>query len=79
MAASRLPAPGTPYGPCLDPQCGHADCALTRRDAARRCRLCERPIGYETRVYRDPDQPPAHDPQQLVHAACLEELVAAHQ
>lgn len=67
MAAGRLPAPGTPFGPCTDP-CQHIDCAATRRDAASLCRICTREIGYETRFYAE-----YTSTRQLVHAACLED------
>lgn len=67
MAAGRLPTPGTQYGPCDDSACGHRDCEATRNDAHALCRLCLAEIGYEVRMYADPENPKA-----LVHADCLE-------
>ncbi len=45
----------------------HTDCADLRSQAASLCRLCAKPIGFETRMYVDPENNDA-----LVHAACLE-------
>ncbi len=70
MAAITVPAPGTEYGPCEEP-CAHRDCAESRHMAAAICRFCERPIGYETRLYNDG----ASGSYDLVHALCLEESV----
>lgn len=73
MAAGRLPAPGTEYGPCAD-ACAHRDCASTRKQAESACRFCDRPIGYEVRFYVDPE----HEEQpgrRYVHARCLEEII----
>lgn len=50
MAAGRLPAPGTQYGPC-EGSCQHIDCAATRAQAASLCTICGTPIGYEVRFY----------------------------
>lgn len=77
MAAGRLPAPGTEFGPCIVPTpdgkgsdaCGHTDCAATRAEAATICRFCGKEIGYETRFYIESDT------RQLVHADCLEDNV----
>jgi len=52
MAFSRLPRPGTDYGPCL-PDCSHVDCNETRRQAAQLCPRCLLPIGYENNFCRD--------------------------
>ena len=68
MAASFLSAPGTEYGPCVEP-CAHTDCAHTRRMAAALCPFCDEPIGYERRYYND-GEPGGLD---LVHAVCLED------
>lgn len=70
MAASRLPKPGTEFGPCPDPFCLHVDCQETRAQAASKCRLCGRFISYDVRFYNDPT-PPVEG--ALVHADCLEE------
>ena len=57
MSAGTLPRPGKvvggcEVGPCLDTNCGHGDCVLTRRQAARLCVYSNRPIGYDTDFYR---------------------------
>lgn len=64
MAAGTLPQPGSKYGPCLA-DCSHVDCAETRSMAASPCRICGKPIGYETRFYD------GHE-RGLTHAICLE-------
>ena len=46
----------------------HTDCASLRQQAASLCRLCSKPISYETRMYVDPENAKA-----LVHAICLED------
>lgn len=74
MAAGMLPKPGTQYGPCeavkgangIVLSCGHADCQASRIMAASICSLCGRPIGYETRYYRNGER--GYD-----HAACRED------
>jgi len=68
VAAGTLPAPGTKLGPCAD-ACEHRDCAQTRAEAEQTCRVCDKPIGYETRFYVDSIQRAV---RKLVHAACLE-------
>ena len=68
MAAGILPKPGTKHGPCK--RCEHIDCRQTRRDAESLCRVCQRPIGYQTRFYRETDPPGRNN---LVHAACVEQ------
>ena len=62
MAAGRIPAPGTEYGPCAD-DCAHRDCAATRRQAAAACRICGEPIGYERAYFVGDDG--------AVHASCM--------
>ena len=84
MAASRLPAPGTMLGPCAEEGCGHIDCNATRADAAKVCRFCQKPIGYETEYFADPlGQEQREDMPTmascLVHAACLEEAAEAQR
>jgi hypothetical protein len=64
MAAGVLSPPGTKVGPCLEP-CKHRDCAETRRMAESACTICGKPIGYDTRFYRD-------DTDSYVHAVCFE-------
>jgi hypothetical protein len=70
MAASRLPSPGTKLGPCKR-KCEHRDCAETRRMSESICRICSKPIGYETRFYGDGPG--------FVHAICLEDEVEAER
>jgi hypothetical protein len=63
MAAAALPAPGTEYGPCVEP-CEHSDCASTRELAATPCVECHEPIGYDDRFYQ------LGDWQHLEHLKC---------
>lgn len=70
MAAGLLPPPGTRYGPCREADCGHHDCAATRRVAAALCTLCSKPIGFDTRYYNERDRPT--DAWSYVHADCRE-------
>lgn len=69
MAAGRLPAPGTTYGPCDEP-CQHTDCAQTRQQAESACTLCGQPIGYETLFFQVPP-----DKFHSCHARCLSRLL----
>jgi hypothetical protein len=66
MAASRLPAPGTKYGPCIE-DCDHIDCQKTRSMAATRCRWCAWPIGYRQDFYQVGED--------LAHASCEERRI----
>lgn len=66
MAAGRLSAPGTKYGPC-EKECGHKDCAETRSMAQVVCHYCEEPIGYERGFYKSDGD--------LVHSSCLEDAI----
>lgn len=52
MAAGALSAPGTQYGPCVEP-CEHRDCASTRELAEKICPHCNEPIGYDRNFYQD--------------------------
>ena len=64
MAAVTIPAPGTEFGPCLCPECGHVDCAESRRQASTLCDICRLPIGYSNRFYQ-------HDEWKvLTHQLC---------
>ena len=72
MAATSIPAPGTDYGPCEAAR-AHRDCAGSRRMAAVVCPFCEKPIGYETRLYNEG----APGSYELAHALCLEESVGS--
>lgn len=67
MAAGILSKPGTKYGPCAN-ECGHVDCAHTRKMATSNCTICNQPIGYETRFYVG-----QVDKNTYYHALCLEE------
>lgn len=69
MAAGILPKPGSEY--LCRGKCEHIDCNHIRQDAAAVCRICQKPIGFEKRFYRDTD-PQGHETGQLVHALCLE-------
>jgi len=46
-----LSKPGTEFGPCVDEDCGHTDCAATRADAAKACDICGKPIEYGVKFY----------------------------
>jgi len=66
MAPGLLAPPGQPAGPCIEP-CQHRDCAATRQMAETVCHYCGKPIGYDRGFYD-------HE-HQLVHSACLEEMI----
>ena len=51
MASGMVSAPGTEYGPCVEP-CRHTDCAESRRWAEALCAICGEPIGYERQFYQ---------------------------
>ena len=77
MAAGTLASPGTEYGPCTD-DCEHRDCAYTRWQAASLCTICGKPIGYDTRYYRDaPADEGTRDQYSMkfCHALCFEESI----
>jgi hypothetical protein len=59
---------GVELGPCPAGKCQHRDCAGVHRDAAKICRLCDKPIGYGAWVYGDNDG----DIGDLVHRDCAE-------
>lgn len=61
MAYTKLPEPGTSFGPC-NHECTHTDCAKTREMAAAYCVECEQPIGYETNF--------THIDAGLIHVVC---------
>lgn len=67
MAAGYLGKPGTEFGPCGE-SCGHTDCRYTRDMAAAPCRLCGKPIGYDSGFFEDGSGPLL---EVLVHAPCL--------
>lgn len=67
MAAGILPPEsGHELSPCV--KCEHRDCAATRVLAASICRLCDKPIGWETRFYKDE----VAAGSEWVHALCEE-------
>lgn len=68
MAAGTISKPGTLYGPCVDENCGHTDCAASRKMAATACALCGEPIGYERLFYQRDNW------TVLVHTACMAEV-----
>lgn len=73
MAALKLAAPGKmkneePIGPCIDITCDHSQCALTRKQVAKVCGYCNKPIGYETLFYAER----MGDEITLSHAICLD-------
>jgi hypothetical protein len=63
----RIPAPGTPNGPC-ETICGHLRCADLFQAACRICPGCGEPIGFD-REYRESDS-------NLWHVPCLESFNA---
>lgn len=81
MAAGQLPSPGTEFGPCEKPLCGHEDCRVTRNMAALSCRVCSMAIGYDRRFYSEDPGPESQGTfrQVLVHAVCLEREVLHEQ
>ena len=67
MAYGILPEPGKivnglEIGPCVK-DCHHPDCKCTRDQAATKCYICGKEIGYETEFTKDN--------QSLVHYLCL--------
>jgi len=66
MAAGMISKPGSEYGPCLDEDCGHTDCAASRKIAATACALCDEPIGYERLFFQRENW------TVLEHVACIE-------
>lgn len=79
MAAGRLPKPGTDFGPCVDPACGHIDCAQTRLMAENLCRYCGKQVGYETRFYTIDVSNGEEKVKTTVHALCHEEALESEQ
>ena len=72
MAAGKLPKPGTKLGPCTD-VCVHLDCEETREMAKTKCRICQKPIGYEMRFFQEGSI------RELVHEECLEKEIEQKQ
>lgn len=68
MAYITLSKPGTEWGPC-EGECEHRDCAATRENATKICRICDKPIGYENKFCGD------DTPGELVHWLCLLEEI----
>lgn len=46
MPPRHMPLPGSPFGPCFV-ACQHRECVELRTMAARECRHCGQPIGYD--------------------------------
>ncbi len=67
MAAGRLAAPGTEFGPCVD-KCEHRDCAATVRTANAICHHCDEPIGWDSGFF-------AEDDGSYVHELCELEAI----
>lgn len=63
MAAGVMFKIGEPV--TCDQECGHRDCAASRKMAATPCHLCQKLIEPGRRYYREDDG-------RLVHEACLE-------
>jgi len=51
MAAMSIEKPGVGSGPCLE--CKHEDCAENRELAEAPCAICNKPLGYNVRFFRD--------------------------
>lgn len=60
------PAPGTQYGPCIG-ECEHKDCAQSRYDATKVCRICGQVIGWEAKVMFEGEDKREYG---IVHAVC---------
>ena len=70
MAAGFLAAPGTEYGPCLEP-CSHSTCLESWRRWEAPCKFCDNPIGPRAFYQED-------NWQTLMHQICsLKALEAA--
>jgi len=72
MASTKLPLPGSQYGPCAEP-CKHQDCARARADAAEVCIYCGESIGYNRSFY-DMSSYAGLRPI-LAHALCAETYI----
>lgn len=71
MAAGMFQRPGTKYGLCKG-RCSHTDCTESRKAASVLCRICAKPIGYNTFFY-DESRVTKVTPMServLVHAEC---------
>ena len=81
LAAGSIPQPGTKLGPCAHTDhyghlCIHMDCREMRETADAECVYCGKPIGYDTRYYRETED----SVRPLVnysHARCAEEAAEA--
>lgn len=69
MAFGIMSAPGEKFGPCVGP-CKHVDCAATRKDAGKVCRICRDIIGYG-RPFNDDAEKGGE--KALAHHVCLVE------
>jgi len=68
MASITIPKPGSDFGPCENPSCGHVDCGDHRCNAAKLCTICRKPIGYDRHCYLNGDDSPCH------HVCLVEKL-----
>lgn len=82
MAAGILPPEtGSEFSPCL--KCEHVDCAAVRVTAGSICRHCDKPIGWETRFYKDDNRlyrtGEVAAGAEWVHALCEELAIEEEQ
>ncbi len=77
------PTPGDPGGPCHDEHCGHYDCHVMRKDAAKPCPTCVQPAGYGNAMHMNAifSGYPAHEDTGFrkitnEHEACYQERLA---
>lgn len=63
------PEPGHRFGPC-SVSCDHRQCARQRALAARTCKRCGSPIGFQTPHLRDPEPSYGHD-ENRIHLDCF--------
>lgn len=77
MAAVIIESPGVGMGPCLE--CKHEDCAENRRDAAKPCAICAKPIGYDTKFFMDPIEGERPGVWRLTHMVCRVREIEANK
>jgi hypothetical protein len=71
VAASRIPRPGTKYGPCKE-ACAHIDCKAQREEAKTNCEFCHSAIGFGREFYY-------LSADDLAHAECYERHIEEEQ
>jgi hypothetical protein len=82
MAAGAISSPGSHAWSTCAVQCYHRDCHLNRVITASPCKICTKPIGWDTRFYdqRTPEERLADEKLEagvtagFVHADCAEDL-----